>query len=76
MASEKYKKIFSQCVKLILNFAGTGQQPTLDDLKTFLQAQGARAVRLENELFVLDDYNTSISKISLHKKGGFQIAEL
>lgn len=62
MATKKYKQIFALSVKLILNFARVGRQPTLEDIQKHLQAQGIPAIRLENELWILDDSDEPISK--------------
>ena len=76
MPSKKHKQIFASSVKLILHFARTGRQPNLDDIQKHLQTQGTRAIRFENELFVLDDFDEPISKISRHHRGGFQFTKL
>jgi hypothetical protein len=75
MATKIYKQIFALSVKLILSFAAKGKQPNLEDFQKHLQEQGVRVIDLKNVLYVIDDYDEAIARISLHTNGGFQIEE-
>jgi hypothetical protein len=76
MQTKAYIQIFKTSVKLVLGFARIGKQPTLEGFKKHLQRQAVQVIELRGELFVLDDYDEAIARISRHPSGGFEIKEL
>jgi hypothetical protein len=71
-----YQKVFRQSLLLSMHFAKKGKQPKLKDFKEFLQEQGVHVLELEGELFIIDQYNEVVARISPHPLGGFEVADM
>jgi hypothetical protein len=71
-----YKDVFKLSLLLSLKFAHRGMKVTLKDFIEFLQEQGVHVIEFKGKLFVIDQYNETIARISPHPLGGFEIADI
>jgi hypothetical protein len=71
-----YNRIFKYSLVLSLKFARKGQKVALEDFKEFLQEKGIHVLELKGRLFIIDQYDEVVAKISPHPSGGFEIADV